>query len=164
MTPRYLSTVLNKRGRPKTTSTIQLPNQTRQATEYIDKLYRQGEIALEHRLAAIYYRALYYQVHTPIGTPNLASAKIASLSLRFKVYRSFFTPEEREEWYQDKERAWKELRKSLVQDKRIFLNLIDDLIIYKATDELYFKYGLTSQQLDMLERALTHMVGFFGIG
>lgn len=164
MTTRYVSTFLNKRGRPKTTPSIQRPEHTCQPTEYIDLLYKRGDIALEQRLAAIFYRVLYYQVHTSIGAPTRTRTPISSLSMRFKAYRAFFTPEEREEWYLEKAKAWKELRKSLVQDQRICLNLIDDVIIYKATDEFIFTHRLTPLQLEMLERALIHMTSFFGLG
>jgi len=165
MTRRYFSTFSYKRGRPKETASVS--NSVRPhlscSVEYIDRMYQNDDISLVHHLAAIYYRTLYFQAQSHLGTPNLMRLPITSLSKRFKPFRAYFTPEEEEDWYNKKNQAWIKLRETLMQDPEVSLYFIDDLILHKGLDEQFCKDGLTPQQSNMLEHALSQIAQFFGL-
>jgi hypothetical protein len=163
MTPRYFSNFSHKRGRPKEIISASISASSHMPTEYIDHLHQRGDISEEEHLAAIYYRSLYYQVHAPLGTPHLSCTTMTSLSVRFKPYRAHFTPEEKEDWYKERAKCWKVLRENLRKAGLRNLDFIDDLLIYRSTDESYFKTGLTAQQLTALEVVLKQMTVFFGL-
>jgi hypothetical protein len=163
MTQKHFSIFPQKRGRPKATTPISMHSRPPRSIEYIDRLYQKGDISLEHQLAAVYYRTLYFQVHAPLGIPALSSSNITNLTTRFKLVKAYFTPDEEEEWYKRKNQAWKELREALAKDPLICLNFIDDLILYKGLDDQFCKDGLSPQQFSMLKHTLRGMAQFFGL-
>jgi hypothetical protein len=163
MTTRYVSTFSHKRGRPKLCNVAPIKTQIHRPAEYIDYLYARGEISHEQSLAGIYYRALHFQVHAPLGSPQLTCLPLTSLSNRFKPYRAHFTAEEREEWYAEKAKKLKQLRCLLKDECTANLEFIDDLLLYRSMDETYFKAGFSPAQITMLDQVLLKMAEFFGL-
>lgn len=163
MVKNFLVTFSRRRGRPKQVSTVPSVRKVSIASEYVDFLWQRKDISFEQHLAAVYYRTLYHQIHSSIGMPQLMSKDISSLSSRFGQQRSYFTPEERDDWYEEKYKTWQKLRQLLQKDSLICLGFVDDLIIHQSTHQGYFQHGLTKEQSQMLDYALTHMAQFYGL-